>query len=149
MRTRATDIHATYFQSYMGAKRKALVARIGYDSRNACHAIRLMRMRRELLETGTMNVWRTTDVDELRAIKRGEWSLDQVKSETAREATRSAEAHAQTSLPESVGLKYISALLADIQLEWYAQRRGVPPHDVQRVAAELGRPLSRGVTSSC
>lgn len=60
------------FRGYMGAKRKALVERHGYDAKMAAHAIRLLRMGAEFLETGVLKVYREEDADEIRAIKRGE-----------------------------------------------------------------------------
>lgn len=65
----------------MGAKRRELFDRLGYDSKNASHLIRLLRMGIEYLETGEMNVDRRgIDADELLAIKRGEWGIDRIES---------------------------------------------------------------------
>lgn len=64
---------------YMGDKRKRLVLEHGYDSKNAAHCIRLLRMCKEFLATGEMVVYRESDAVELLDIKRGKWTLDQVK----------------------------------------------------------------------
>jgi hypothetical protein len=77
-------LHRSHFSGYMGEKRKAMVRKYQYDVKNAAHLIRLLRMGAEFLETGTLNVYRTTDADELKVIKRGGWSLDQVKTEAER-----------------------------------------------------------------
>lgn len=63
---------------YMGDKRKQLVLRDGYDSKNAAHLIRLLRMCKEFMATGEMVVDRP-DAEELLAIKAGKWKLDDVK----------------------------------------------------------------------
>jgi len=42
----------------MGKKRRELVMRVGYDSKNAAHLIRLLRMGIEFLTEGTMYVER-------------------------------------------------------------------------------------------
>jgi hypothetical protein len=63
---------------YMGDKRKQLVLEHGYDSKNAAHLIRLLRMAVEFFQTGEMLVKRP-DREELLAIKRGVWSLGDVK----------------------------------------------------------------------
>jgi predicted nucleotidyltransferase len=68
------------FEGYMGAKRKGLVEKFGYDTKNAAHLIRLMRMTIEFLNTGEMNVYRENDVNLLKAIKTGEYPLDEIKS---------------------------------------------------------------------
>lgn len=64
---------------YMGDKRKQLVLEHGYDSKNAAHLIRLLRMCVEFFRTGEMNVKRP-DAAELIDIKRGKWKLEDVKA---------------------------------------------------------------------
>jgi hypothetical protein len=64
---------------YLGEKRKQLVLQYGYDSKNAAHCIRLLRMCKEFLATGDMEVYRTNDAQELLDIKRGKWPLERVK----------------------------------------------------------------------
>lgn len=81
---RFRKLHKEYFSGYMGTKRKGLVKRYGYDVKNAAHLIRLLRMGKEFLETGELQVYRTADAQELRDIKRGEWTLQQVKDEADR-----------------------------------------------------------------
>lgn len=68
------------FKGYMGAKRKRLVEKFGYDCKNASHLIRLMRMCNEFLTTHRFVVNRP-DAKELIAIKTGKWSLEEVKKE--------------------------------------------------------------------
>jgi predicted nucleotidyltransferase len=65
-------MRANAFNGYMGAKRKKLVERHGYDTKNASHVVRILRQGCEFLETGEMQVLRD-DADELIAIKKGEW----------------------------------------------------------------------------
>src|SRR5687767_9225547 len=76
---RFRKIHREHFSGYMGEKRKAMVRKYQYDVKNAAHLIRLLRMGAEFIESGTLQVFRTADADELKVIKRGGWSLDQVK----------------------------------------------------------------------
>lgn len=76
-------LHKQHFSGYQGAKRKAIVRQHGYDTKNAAHLIRLLRMGVEYLQTGQLNVFRTWDADELKAIKRGGWTLEQVQQESA------------------------------------------------------------------
>lgn len=64
---------------YMGDKRKQLVLRDGYDSKNAAHLIRLLRMCKEFMQTGEMVVLRP-DAAELLDIKAGKWTLHDVKA---------------------------------------------------------------------
>jgi hypothetical protein len=73
-------LRAKYHAAYMGEKRRRLVVQHGYDTKNAAHLIRLLRMCKEFLRDGEMRVWRTEDAEELKAIKRGEFSLETVKA---------------------------------------------------------------------
>lgn len=60
-------------------ERAALEARHGYDTKHGMHLVRLMRMCREILETGQVHVYRgDIDADELRAIRNGAWSYEQL-----------------------------------------------------------------------
>jgi hypothetical protein len=61
-----------------GDKRKQLVLRHGYDSKNAAHLIRLLRMCVEFMKNGELVVSRP-DAAELLDIKAGKWTLEQVK----------------------------------------------------------------------
>lgn len=70
----------------LGAKRKALREKYGYDTKYAYHAVRLCRMLREFMmdvtfwdRTPIMRVNRTAiDVAELIRIRNGEWTLGEV-----------------------------------------------------------------------
>ncbi len=73
----------THFQrnGYMGAKRKKLVERHGYDVKNAAHCVRLLYQGIELCRTGDVNVrWVGPPLDTLIQIKKGEWSLTDVRT---------------------------------------------------------------------
>ena len=96
---RFRKLHREHFSGYMGEKRKNMVRRYQYDVKNAAHLIRLLRMGAEFVETGTLQVYRTADAEELKRIKRGGWTLDQVKAEAERLATRMAPARERSSLP--------------------------------------------------
>lgn len=67
------------YQGYQGAKRKALVDEHGYDPKMAAHVVRLWRMAIEFADNGELKVYRTADANELRDIKAGKWSFDDVQ----------------------------------------------------------------------
>jgi hypothetical protein len=117
------------FRGYMGAKRKALVERHGYDSKNAAHAIRLLRMGAEFLETGTLKVYREDDADEIRSTKRGEWSLEQVRAEAARGFARASEARERSPLPDQPDNERAEALLLDITFAVWLEAGELPRHE--------------------
>lgn len=109
------------YQGFMGAKRKALVDRYGYDAKSASHLIRLLRQGIEFLHEGEMTVQRY-DASELLAIKHGEWTLDQVKSE-ARHLFRRAEAvYDQSILPAHPDRDAIGRLCVEVVTAAHAER---------------------------
>jgi len=112
-------MHARHFQGYMGAKRKALVRKYGYDTKNAAHLIRLMRMCNEFLQTGKLNVFRDRDGAELIDIKQGKWTLDEVKLEAEDLFAKVKELKETSRLPENPNAEAIDALLIHLHQELY------------------------------
>ena len=105
----------THFKSegYMGAKRKKLVEKFGYDCKNAAHLIRLLRMGIEFLTEGKLYVFRE-DNHQLLSIKRGEWSLDKVKAEAERLFKMAEEAYMRSKLPNEPKYEKAEELLMEI-----------------------------------
>ena len=66
--------HFQAYEGYMGAKRKKLVDKYGYDTKNASHLIRLLKMGIEFLIEGRLNVMRY-DNQMLIDIKYVAWKL--------------------------------------------------------------------------
>ena len=59
--------------------RAALEDRYGFDLKHASHLVRLLRMGKEILLTGKVNVWRgDLDADELLSIRNGAWTYDRL-----------------------------------------------------------------------
>lgn len=100
-------------EGYMGAKRKELVARYGYDCKNAAHLIRLLRMGNEFLATGELKVFRP-DAEELKVIKTGGWSLEKVKDEAQRLFGESEEAFNKSPLPDKPNEQMAENLLIEL-----------------------------------
>lgn len=92
--------HMATDEAYMGAKRRELVDRYGFDVKNAAHLIRLLRMGIEFMVTGELIVARP-DNNELLEIKRGEWTLDRVKAESDRLFVLASEAFVSSPLRSS------------------------------------------------
>lgn len=100
-------------EGYMGAKRKKLVEKFGFDVKNASHLIRLLKMNIEYLSTGQLNVMRE-DNTYLVDIKQGKYSLDEIKSESDRLFRLSEEALIRSSLPDRVDVEKAENLLVEI-----------------------------------
>jgi predicted nucleotidyltransferase len=112
-------MYARHFQGYMGEKRKSLVRKFGYDTKNAAHLIRLMRMCCEFLATAELNVFRTTDAQEIRDIKSGKWTLDDVKTEAERLFTYAEKIKDTSLLPETPNESEIDELVVDCYMSAY------------------------------
>ena len=104
-------MHGGVFRGYMGERRKALVARIGYDSKNASHLVRLLHMGQEYQETGELKVRRTWDREMLIAIKRGEWPLQKVKDYSEERFASLRASKRESVLPEKLDEDAIEALV--------------------------------------
>lgn len=103
------------FKGYMGEKRKALVEQHGYDTKNAAHLIRLLRMGIEFLRDGELNVDRGGyDATELLAIKHGEWGLERVKVEAGRLFRRAEEVYDRSTLPARPDPAKVGQLCVDL-----------------------------------
>jgi len=100
-------------QGYMGAKRKTLVEKFGYDTKNAAHLVRIMRMGIEFLSTGELQVLRP-DAQELLEIKRGEWTLDRVHEKADQLFARAEEALIRSPLPMDVDREKINKLCVTV-----------------------------------
>jgi predicted nucleotidyltransferase len=92
-------LETSKYSRRMGEKRKALVDQFGYDPKNASHLIRLFRSGVEFVETGILTVYRP-DAAELVRIKKGDWSLSQVKAEAAQLESRMRDAITRSPLPK-------------------------------------------------
>lgn len=111
------QLHRSHFSGFMGKKRKDAVRRFGYDCKNASHLIRLLRMCVEFLQTGQLYVYRTKDADELKAIKRGGWTLEQVKAEAARLFVEVERAREQSRMLPDPDHERANRLLVDLHME--------------------------------
>lgn len=72
------------FPNQAGDKRKQEFNQYGYIPKALAHAIRILRMGKEYIETGTMQVYRTDDAAELRQIRAGLWPVERVRAEYER-----------------------------------------------------------------
>lgn len=100
---------------YMGEKRKALVAKHGFDAKNAAHAIRLLKMAIDIFEKGIVIVDRTgIDAEEIMKIKKGEVSLPEIQAMSASLLERLKVSAEKSDLPEEPDTKRINKILIKI-----------------------------------
>jgi len=101
------------FEGYMGEKRKSLVDKFGYDTKNASHLIRLLRMGIEFLTEGKLYVERE-DAPQLLQIKNGEWELDRIKNEADHLFKMAQDAYTRSTLPDEPDYQKAEQLLMSI-----------------------------------
>ena len=117
-RSQLHKMTAGSFQGYMGDKRKKLVEQFGYDTKNASHLIRLLTMGSEFLKSGEMQVYRS-DADHFIRIKKGEFTLEQIKQKAEELFQIIEEAYKMSPLPEEVDKEKINTLMVGILSEHF------------------------------
>jgi uncharacterized protein len=101
------------FTGYANAQLKRIRNR--YDPKDASHLVRLLRMGREILETGEVHVWRgDRDADELRAIRDGAWSPERLLEEADREQASIVELAKHPAVPAAPDLDAIDRLCVEL-----------------------------------
>jgi len=103
----------------MGLKRKELVERFGYDTKNAAHLIRLLKMGIETLTTGEIIVARP-DNNQLLSIKRGEWPLEKVLKYSDELFSLLEQAFVKSTLPNKVNPQFTNNLCVTITKQFYS-----------------------------
>lgn len=112
---RMTRGESTGSRGWMGAKRKEMREKYGYDVKNAAHLVRLLRMGIEFLQEGVLHVDRT-DIDAygLIDIKQGKWTLEQVMEYADELFTDAKVALKNSDLPDQPDRVGASRLCVDI-----------------------------------
>lgn len=101
--------------------RARLEAEHGYDTKHGAHLVRLLRMGREILETGEVHVWRgDRDAEELQAIRAGAWSYEALVDWAQAEAEAVARLDASAVLPARPPLEELDALVVDLTRRFLA-----------------------------
>jgi hypothetical protein len=79
----SADLEWQQYNSWSKSRNKAraeLEVKFGYDTKHAAHLVRLIRMCKEILETGKVYVDRTNiDAEELKEIRAGAWGYDKLE----------------------------------------------------------------------
>jgi predicted nucleotidyltransferase len=108
-------------KGYMGEKRKRLVEKFGYDTKNAAHLIRLLKMGIEFMVEGRLYVERTKDASYLLDIKKGKYSLDYIKKEAKRLFELSEKSYIESNLPSEPDREHIEKLLTSLIIDYLKQ----------------------------
>jgi len=102
------------YRGYMGSKRKSIVDKIGYDTKNAMTLVRILRNAQELLLDKTMSTFENEHREELLDIKKGKYSMDKLQKLADKEFRLNEKAYQKSKLPEENNKNKINELLVDI-----------------------------------
>lgn len=101
-------------QGFMGERRRKILDKFGFDTKKAVTAIRLMRQGKELLENGTLKVYRDDDRDLLLSIKKGEYFVGEIQEMADGLKTRVKSAYSISPIPRENNQKKINQLLVEL-----------------------------------
>ena len=99
-------------------KRKAIVDEYGYDLKFAYHIVRLCDECEQILTTGTLDLRR--DKERMRAIRRGDWALEELESWFKDQEKYLEECYQKSTLPHRPDEEKIKALLVECLEMWWA-----------------------------
>jgi hypothetical protein len=94
-----------------GSKRAADIEKHGMDSKFAYHVARLLDEAEQILTLGDLDLQR--DRERLKAIRRGEWTAEQVREFFTQKEKALEQAYAESKLPHSPDEAKIKQLLLD------------------------------------
>lgn len=101
--------------------RAEMEEKYGFDCKHGSHLVRLLRMCREILSGEGVKV-RRPDAQELLAIRRGEWSYDQLISWAEKEDREMESLYATSMLPTSADTERMNDLCVQAhELHWSLQ----------------------------
>ena len=95
-------------------KRAALEAKYHFDLKHATQLVRLLKLGKEILETGKVQVKRTYDREELMEIKTGKWSYEKLIEYTDRIEDGVKESYKNSKLPNQPNIKYLDQLCIEV-----------------------------------
>lgn len=98
-------------------KRAALEELAGYDTKHANHLVRLMRMGKEILDTGKVQVFRP-DREELLSIRNGAWSFEQVEEYAEKMEAEILKSYEISTLPKTPDRNFLDELCISVVEEF-------------------------------
>lgn len=98
-------------------KRKATVDKFGYDVKFGYHTVRLVNECAQILTEGDLDLWR--DNEQLKSIRRGEWTEDQVRDWFKNREQELNRMYAESKLPWGPDEPAIRQLLIDCLEQHY------------------------------
>jgi hypothetical protein len=124
-------------------KRKALVDEFGYDVKFAYHVVRLLGEVEQLLLHQDMDLRR--DAEQLKAIRRGEWSIEQLEAHFKQKEADLERVYLNSPLPDTANKDAVRQLLTDCLEQHFGSISEVVshPHAADRALADIQKVLQR------
>jgi predicted nucleotidyltransferase len=94
-------------------KRAVLEEKCSYDPKHAMHLCRLMRLGKEILDTGKVQVFRP-DREELLAIRNGAWSFEKVEEYADKMETEILKSYETSTLPKAPDRNFLDELCISV-----------------------------------
>jgi len=104
-----SQVHKMQIKEPPEGKRKELVDKFGFDVKFAYHVVRLLSEVEQILTEGDLDLQRNNE--QLKAIRRGEWTLEQVVQHFADKERQLEEVYNKSKLPFGPDEAAIKALL--------------------------------------
>ncbi len=103
-------------------KRKAIIERYKYDVKFGTHVVRLLSEAEQLLTEGDLDLERNRE--QLKSIRRGEWTIEQIKQYFSDKERTLEELYSKTTLPIKPDEERIKSLLLNCLEEHYGSLDG-------------------------
>lgn len=109
-------------------KRAATIAAVGYDTKYAYHLVRLLSEVEQIMIEGDLDLERNRE--QLKAIRRGEWTLDQVEAHFTDKEKALEDVYLKSTLPHSPDEAAIRELLLNCLEHHYGSLSAAVVRDV-------------------
>jgi len=125
-------------------KRKEIRERYGYDLKFGLHVVRLLYEAEMILKEGDLDLRRHKE--HLKAIRRGEWTEEQVRKWAAEKEFELEKAFAESKLPQQPDMPKIKQLLLNCLEHHYGSIEGaiVVPDVYERILREIKELIDKG-----
>jgi len=110
-------------EGYMGEKRKRLIEKYGYDTKNAAQLVLLLHIGIESLNTQRISPFRSEDAELIKNIKRGLWELDEVKIYAANLFKLSHDAYETSKMQDQPKISEVESILMGILEEFIIKNK--------------------------
>jgi predicted nucleotidyltransferase len=114
-------------------KRKALVDEFGYDVKFAYHVVRLLNEVEQLLVEETLDL--TKNAEQLKAIRRGEWSLAKLETYFERKEADLESFYLKSKLPDAPNVDAVRNLLLESLEQHFGSLSNVTQQDAKAQVA--------------